>query len=195
MLRCPAPHEESFLVMSTGEMLGRMVRSGILGCPVCHREYPITQGVVQFSEPGPRAPPTQAASARESRPDAQTLQALLDLSGPGGYVVLLGAAATHAAALAELMGGIHFVGVNAPAGIVELPVLSLVAGAPVIPLRSAMARSVVVGPDASLVPWLAEARRVLLPGRRLVIEDATVPPPEGVTQLAAGQGLWVGEKR
>lgn len=194
MLRCPAAHEESFLVMSTGEMLGRMVRSGILGCPVCHREYPITQGVVQFSEPGRPTPPTPGAAPR-SRPDAQTLQALLDLSGPGGYVVLVGAAATHAVGLAALMGAIHFVGVNAPPGVEELPVLSLLAGAPGIPLRSAMARSVVVGPDATREPWLAEAQRVLLRGRRLVIEDEAVTPPQGVTQLAVGQGLWVGERR
>ncbi len=38
MLRCPESHEEALLVMSTGEMLGRMVRTGILGCPVCRRE-------------------------------------------------------------------------------------------------------------------------------------------------------------
>jgi uncharacterized protein YbaR (Trm112 family) len=198
MLRCPAAHEDSFLVLSTGELVGRMVRSGILGCPVCHREYPITKGVVQFSDPGRPAPPPLAAApapARGPRPDAQTLQALLDLSGPGGYVVLVGAAATHAAGLAELMGGIHFVGVDAPPDIVEQPVLSLVAGAPGIPLRSAMARSVVLGPDARTTAWLAEAQRVLLRGRRLVVEGAAVTPPAGVTQLAAGQGLWVGEKR
>jgi uncharacterized protein YbaR (Trm112 family) len=195
MLRCPAAHEESVLVMSTGEMLGRMVRSGILGCPVCQREYRITHGVVQFSEPGRPTAPTAAATAPRSRPDAQTLQALLDLSGPGGYVVLLGAAATHAAGLAALMGGIHFVGVDAPPDVAELPVLSLLAGAPGIPLRSAMARSVVVGADATGASWLAEAQRVLLPGRRLVIEDEAVTPPRGVTRLAVGQGLWVGERR
>src|SRR5258708_10045951 len=108
MLRCPERHEEGYLVMSTGEMLGRMVRSGMLGCPVCHREYPITQGVVQFSEPGRPNPPTAAAAARGPRPDAHTLQALLDLSGPGGYVGLARAAATHALDPPALLGGIHF---------------------------------------------------------------------------------------
>src|SRR5438094_6349393 len=52
MLRCPETHEEAFLVMSTGEMVGRMVRSGILGCPICRREYAIVRGVVNFSGPG-----------------------------------------------------------------------------------------------------------------------------------------------
>ncbi|HEV2749614.1 MAG TPA: hypothetical protein VGV12_03710, partial [Gemmatimonadales bacterium] len=52
MLRCPEPHREAFLVMSTGEMRGRMVRSGVLGCPVCGREYPLVKGVARFSGSG-----------------------------------------------------------------------------------------------------------------------------------------------
>src|SRR2546426_5879274 len=52
MLRCPEAHEEAFLVLSTGEMVGRMVRSGLLGCPACQREYPIVQGVAHFSASG-----------------------------------------------------------------------------------------------------------------------------------------------
>src|SRR2546425_6383049 len=52
MLRCPEAHEEAFLVLSTGEMVGRMVRSGLLGCPACQREYPIVKGVAHFSASG-----------------------------------------------------------------------------------------------------------------------------------------------
>ena len=201
MLRCPETHEEAFLVMSTGEMVGRMVRSGILGCPICRREYAIVRGVVNFSGPGtgeglpPRQKYAVASGAPPRSPDAQTLQALLDLSGPGGYVVLVGSAARHAVGLAGLMGGIHFVAINAPSEVEELPVLSLLACAKMIPLRGAMARSLVVGADWAGDPWLGEAQRVLLRGRRLVIEAERVKPPSGVTQLAIGEGLWVGEKR
>ena len=191
MLRCPETHEEAFLVMSTGEMVGRMVRSGILGCPVCRKEYPIVKGIVNFSPQGTRA---VAPGAPPRSPDAQTLQALLDLSGPGGYVVLVGSAARHAVGLAALMGGIHLIGVNAPADVEELPVLSLLACETMIPLRRAMARAVVVGPERASPPWLIEALRVLLPGRRLVIEDADATAPAGLKQLAVGQGLWVGER-
>ena len=203
MLRCPEPHEENVLVMSTGEMRGRMVRSGILGCPVCHREYPIVKGVVHFSggEGTPlrdkntqslRGVPSPPSSLPALAVDAQTLQALLDLSGPGGYVVLLGSAARHAVGLAGLMGGIHFVGVNAPPEVEELPMLSLLACDTMVPLRHAMARGVVVGPEPGA--WLAEAARILLRGRRLVVEweDAAAPP--GVTRLAVGQGLFVGQR-
>ena len=193
MLRCPAPHAEAFLVMSTGEMRGRMVRSGVLACPVCQREYPILKGIVQFSTTGPAR---SAAARRAPLPIAAAdLQALLDLSGPGGYVVLLGSAARHAEGLAELMAGIHFVGVNAGADDEALPVLSLLECAGSLPLRNAMARAVVVGGDRLEPAWLAEAQRVLLPGRRLVVESDAVQVPAGVTRLALERGMFVGERR
>lgn len=192
MLRCPEAHEEGFLVMSTGEMLGRMVRSGMLGCPVCGKEYPIVRGVAHFSGKGKG----EAGNAQDDRATIPaTLQALLDLSGPGGYVLLLGCAARHAVGLAGLMGGIHFVGVNAPDDVEELPVLSLLACEAMIPLRQTVARAAVVGRDRLGARWLAEARRVLLPGRRLVIESESVTAPPGLTQLALGHGLFVGERR
>ncbi len=193
MLRCPEPHEEGFLVLSTGEMLGRMVRSGILGCPVCGKEYPIVRGVAHFS--GPSVAPSGTAPRSPLPVDAETLQALLDLSGPGGYVVLLGGAARHAVGLAGLMGGIHFVGVSAPDDMEELAVLSLLACETMIPLRQTVARAVVVGSDRVGAEWLVEARRVLLPGRRLVIESEQVAAPVGLTRLALGHGLFVAERR
>src|SRR5205823_9916008 len=154
MLRCPEPHGEAFLVMSTGEMLGRMVRSGILGCPVCRHEYPIIQGVVHFSGNVKRET-GNVEEADSSFPvsrvpfpvDSQTLQALLDLSGPGGYVVLVGSAARHAVGLAGLMGGIHFIGINAPPDLEELPALSLLVCRGMIPLRQTVARGGVGGSD------------------------------------------------
>jgi uncharacterized protein YbaR (Trm112 family) len=192
MLRCPEPHREAFLVMSTGEMRGRMVRSGVLGCPVCGREYAILKGVVNFSGSGERG---AVPSGAPPGTDAETLQALLDLSGPGGYVVLVGSAARHAAGLAKLMGGIHFVGIDAPPDVEESPVLSLLACDTMIPLRQTMARAVVVGRERADAAWLAEGHRVLLPGRRLVIEREDVTPPDGLTRVASGRGLLVAERR
>src|SRR5207253_10200225 len=87
MLRCPEPHGEAFLVLSTGEMRGRMVRSGILGCPICRHEFPIVKGIVDFAGREVRDagcdPPATAPhpAARIPHPaDSETLQALLDLS-------------------------------------------------------------------------------------------------------------------
>src|SRR5712671_1466384 len=112
MLRCPESHREDVLVLSTGEMLGRMVRFGIVGCPVCRKEYPIAKGIVDFAGSVPPPPPPHPESRiPHSAPD---LQALLELSGPGGFVVLVGDAARHAVGLAGVMAGIHFIGINAP---------------------------------------------------------------------------------
>jgi uncharacterized protein YbaR (Trm112 family) len=203
MLRCPEPHREEILVLSTGEMRGRMVVSGLVGCPICRKEYPISRGIVNFrrsrarvsseeATPTPRpktSPPSPLPSA-----DAGSLQAVLELSGPGGYVVLVGAAVRQAPALGTLMEGIHFVGVNPPPEMVEQPMLSLLYANEKVPLRSAIARGVVVGADLAISPWLVEAHRVLLRGRRFVVETEEPELPIGLTRLAAGQGLWVGEK-
>src|SRR5256886_11513394 len=203
MLRCPEPHGEVVLVMSTGEMLGRMVRSGILGCPICRREFPVVKGIVDFSgkgkgetgNVGDTQPPFPVSRCPLRAVDPATLQALLDLSGPGGYVVLVGAAARHAVGLAGLMGGIHFIGINAPPDLEELPVLSLLVCRSMIPLRQTVARAVVVGSDWGGSDWLAEARRIVLPGRRVVVEAEDVPVPVGLTRLAVGGGPFVGGRR
>jgi len=213
MLRCPEPHPQAHLVLSTAEMVGRSVRSGMVGCPVCRREFRIINGIVDFGRAGSgqrsepvRAPgdglappataprsPLPASSDRPPLPAPQVLQALLDLSGPGGIVALVGQAARYGEGLAGLMAGIHFVGINGPVDLTELPVLSLAVAPDQIPLRDASVRGVVVGADAARAPWLGEAVRVLLRGRRLVIEGEDAAPP-GVTRRAAGDGLWVGEK-
>jgi hypothetical protein len=93
------------------------------------------------------------------------------------------------------MDGIHFVGINAPPDMEEQPMLSLLYANERVPLRSAVARGVVVGADLATSPWLVEAYRVLLRGRRFVVENEEPELPIGLVQLAAEHGLWVGEKR
>lgn len=199
MLRCPEDHREEFLVLSTSEMNGRMVNLGLVGCPVCRREFEIIDGIVDFTEVLTGERQHRAVRRTPAQPttpvDAQSLQALLDLGGPGGYVVLGGSAARHADSLASLMGGIHFIGINAPADIEELPVMSLLQTDEVIPLRGGMARGAVIGAELSRTHWVGEAARILLHGRRLVVESEQPTLPQSVRQLAVGQGLWVGEKK
>jgi hypothetical protein len=204
MLRCPESHREDVMVLSTGEMVGRMVRFGILGCPVCRNEYLITNGIVDFagseeqgagSRTAPVTPAPGSMSFRAPLPAPVELQALLELSGPGGFVVLVGDAARHAVGLANLMAGIHFIGINAPADVAELPVLSLLRTKAVIPLRQSIARGVVVGRDLATSSWLVEAHRILLRGRRFVAQHETPELPIGLEKLAVAKGLWVGEKK
>jgi hypothetical protein len=202
MLRCPESHREDVLVLSTGEMVGRMVRFGIVGCPVCRKEFLIRNGIVDFTGSEvlkDMAPVTPAPDSRRPAPlpesGPQALQALLELSGPGGFVVLVGDAARHAVGLANLMAGIHFIGINPPPDVVELPVLSLLRTKAVIPLRQSIARGVVVGHDLATSSWLVEAHRILLRGRRFVALHDEPELPIGLEKLAVAKGLWVGEKK
>ncbi len=185
-LRCPEDHEQTELVLATGEMSDRAVRWGTVGCPRCQREYPIESGVVAFAEP-----PSPPGSAWEM-PEPGVLPALLDMSGPGGFVVLVGSAVQGLDALAAAIEGVHYVAVNAPGDFAPHPRLSRLTGE-VLPLRTSMARGVVVGREWADDFWLREAVRVLLRGRRLVVLSEQADP-EGVNQLAAGKGMWVGEK-
>ena len=198
MLRCPESHREDVMVLSTGEMLGRMVRFGIVGCPVCRKEFLIKDGIVDFTGPGTGEGGrvrSRATPPPSPVPSPVELQALLELSGPGGFVVLVGDATRHAVGLANLMAGIHFIGINAPSDVEELPVLSLLRTKSVVPLRQSIARGVVVGRDLATSSWLVEAHRVLLRGRRFVALHDAPELPIGLEKLATAKGLWVGEKK
>jgi hypothetical protein len=168
-------------------MAGRSVVRGTVGCPICHREYPIEDGVVEFGA-------VEAARAVEAVPaDAGAVWALLGITGPGGFVVLVGSATPMATELAARMDGVHFVAVNGAPHAQPLPGVSGLAHPSRIPLRDAMARGVVLGAESAAEPWIGEATRVLLPGLRLVAVASSLSAP-GLERLAAGNGLWVGRK-
>lgn len=188
-LLCPAEHDDSPLVVATGVMRDRSIRQGTIGCPVCEREYLIRDGVGVFGQS-----PQQEAAEVPGAASGDAVQALLGITGPGGFVILLGSAGRLAADLAVRLAGVHFVGINAPVDVTEGSTLSLLRAPASVPLRR-MARGVVVGGEYAAAPWLAEAARVLLPGRRLVVLSETVEGPAGVEPVAGGLGMWAGEKR
>ncbi|MBA3346526.1 MAG: hypothetical protein H0T44_14720 [Gemmatimonadales bacterium] len=183
-LRCPASHEESFLVLLPDRMEGRSVRTGHLGCPVCGRAFELADGVLDL---GGR-PPGAAPSALE--PDA--LAALAGLSGPGGYFVLVGAPAARWRELSELQPGVSLVAVNPVSGVGDEPGLSVIRGE-MLPLKSKTMRGVVLGrPYSDDRHWVEEAARVVLPGLRVVGEGAAEPDPAVVELMASAGGVWVG---
>jgi uncharacterized protein YbaR (Trm112 family) len=189
-LRCPADHEEQFLVLLPGAMDGRMVRDGDLGCPVCGRAFRVEEGVLRAAAgavPDP-APPETAVE-----PDA--LAAFLGLSGPGGYVVLVGAPGLRWPELLELVPGVGPVLVNPPAGVADAYPASVVRSDR-IPLKSRSVRGVVLGPDVGAdARWAAEAARVTLPGLRVVGESPGMPEQPALDLLASAGGVWVAAAR
>jgi uncharacterized protein YbaR (Trm112 family) len=186
-LRCPRDHAEAYLVLLPDEVVNRGVRSGQLGCPVCGATYPVSDGVAMLEDVA--APPEQGL------PSADAIHAFLGLTGPGGYVVLVGAAAAAWHELASLDPGVAFVALNPSAAVRdEPPVLSVVRAARV-PLKTRSMRGVVLGdPAGSDAEWAREAARVVLPGLR--VTGAGTPPdiPE-LELLASAGGWWVAARR
>jgi uncharacterized protein YbaR (Trm112 family) len=185
-LRCPADHEESYLVLLPDRMDGRTVREGRLGCPICGRTYAVAEGILDLGGGIPEPP---AATLLE--PEALT--ALVGLSGPGGYLVLVGRPADRSAEVSELNPGVGLVAVNPGTEVEGGPTTSVIRSA-MLPLKSRSMRGVVLGsPYGSDPRWVAEAARVVLPGLRVAGEGAV--PGSGIDLMASAGGVWVGTPR
>ena len=188
-LRCPAEHAESFLVLIPDEMDGRKVMRGVLGCPLCQREYPISDGVVQFSES-----PGVVVDPPAGRVNAGAISAFLGLEGPGGYVGLIGEAASYGPELSSMLPGIHLVAVNPPGGAGRSESLSVLLS-PAIPFKHRSLRGIVLGgPFGGQAGWPEGAVQAVLPGLRAVGHGPT-PRFEGFDLMGEAEGWWVGRTR
>lgn len=190
-LRCPADHDEQFLVLLPDRMEGRSVRTGQLGCPVCGRVFRLEDGV--FDSGDAPSPPVRA-SAGPPALTADALTTLAGLHGPGGYLVIAGAAAALVDDVVAQIPGVGLVAVNPPSGLEDGGSLSVLRSR-ILPLKSRSMRGVVLGaPFGSDPHWVAEAARVVLPGLRVVGEG---PDPESrdIELLASAGGVWVGTPR
>ena len=184
-LRCPADHDESYLVLLPERMEGRSVRSGQLGCPVCGRTYHVVDGVFQAGDP-PVLPESRAATL-----DADGLHALIGLGGPGGYMALVGRMAALWREIAKLNPGVALVAINPEPEVPDAPEISVIRSAR-IPLKARSMRSVVLGRGYAEDPfWIEEAARVVLPGLRVVGEGSD-PAEHTIDLMASAGGVWVG---
>jgi uncharacterized protein YbaR (Trm112 family) len=186
-LRCPADHEESYLVLLPDEMRERSVRAGRLGCPVCGRIHEVKEGVLDLGGGDTALPETTILT-----PEALT--ALVGLSGPGGYMVLVGRPAMAWREVAKRNPGVGLVAVNPPAQVEDEPGVSVLRSGR-LPLKSRSVRGVVLGSPFGGDPrWVGEAGRVVLPGLR-VAGEGPVPDPNSLELMAAAGGAWVGTPR
>jgi uncharacterized protein YbaR (Trm112 family) len=191
VLRCPQVHEESWLVLAATRVDDRAVVAGTLGCPVCHAEYPIVDGFVRFD--GGRQRIT-SSGARPDEAEALRLAALLNLSDPRGYAVLVGANAIQGPLVAT-MTDVQLLLVDPPAGIglgFGLSGLTSPADMPMLPLAPASARGIAL--DQAVTPELARAAvAILRPGGRL-LAPAWLDVPPGLSELARDASAWVAER-
>ena len=184
-LRCPADHPEQFLVLLPGTMEERSVITGDLGCPACGRMFRVSDGAVDFGG----APPADPAPSVLT---ADGAAALLGLGGPGGNVILVGAAAADSDALQDALPGIGIVALNPPVAVPSRGRVSVVR-AGMIPLKASSVRGVVLGPGFGDTHWIAEALRVTLAGLRVVGEGPN-PAHGDLDVIGAADGCWVGTK-
>lgn len=203
-MRCPRSHAPTSLVLVAERTDGRDLVEGVAGCPVCYAEVTIRAGDVRYSPTGAAATsagraadvqggepnPTVASWARQPSVErVQRLQALLGLAEPGGAVLVTGAYAALAAALADVVD-VAVVALNAT--VAAGPGRAAVwLDAPVVPFSDATFRGVALDADTPL-PVVLEALRSAQPDARIV-GRLPLPRPDAVRELARDDEEWVGE--
>jgi uncharacterized protein YbaR (Trm112 family) len=188
-LRCPAAHEESWLVATIERWSGRHIESGSLGCPVCRAVYPIEHGTACFAGPPLPDDATAGAGRGDHAGDDQAtlrLAAQLDLTDPGGIVLLGGDYARHVAGL-RAVAAARYVAVNAEP---DAPgsETSALRVADRLPFAEGTVRAAAF--DAGTAPLLAGAARALQPGGRLV-GPAGRAVPDQLRELVRDDTEWV----
>ena len=186
-LRCVRPHEATWLVASAYRMEQRDIVSGELGCPVCDARYSIEYGVADFRDGQRGIPPAPAGGGRDL---ALRAAALLDLTTPGGVIVLAGRWAAAAHAMGELTEHVHVLGLDAPSDIESGNGVSLLLTAGHLPLRPFTVRGVALDAAHASADCLAAAVAALQPNGRLLapVESSR---PAGVEELARDENHWL----
>ena len=193
-LRCLEPHDETWLVAAASRMDGRHLVEGVLGCPICRREYAVRHGTAWFTTRQSDAADRNLTTLAVDADPAQVTRtaALLDLSQPGGIVVLGGSWAAHADAVAEL-GVAHVVVLNAHVNESSGQEVSSIVVDGRLPFGPAALRGVAVdGSGAS--PALLSSAASSLRSRGRLIAPSDVAVPDGVEVLARDDRVWVAER-
>lgn len=192
-LRCPAPHDESWLVAVVTRADGRLLWEADLACPVCASEFTVRRGVASFGGvPRPSS---------EAEPDAERLAALLGVLDGERPVLLTGAYARAGTALAALTTAPQLwldaptdaptdTPTDAPTDVTARR--SLLVGCPRLPLGVDTLAAAAVDAAHTAPDMLASIVRALGQGARLVAPVAT-PLPPGVRELARDAAEWVAE--
>lgn len=193
LLRCINPHPDTWLVASFRTVSHRFVLEGSLGCPSCSAQYPIRDGIADFSA-GMTLPSCEAerAAASHRREELATRAgAYLAATEPGATVVLGGVWAYAAQDLSE-MAEVRVLALNAATEVKESPTVGLLRAGSEIPVAAGSVFGV------ALDAWfpakiVASAIKAVRPGGRIVGPVAIPAPPE-LSVLAHDDNYWVAQK-
>lgn len=193
LLRCINAHEDTWLVASFDTVSHRFVREGSLGCPSCSAQYPIRDGIADFSA-GLALPSCEAerATASHRREELATRAgAYLSATEPGATIVLGGVWAHAAKELSEI-AEVRVLALNVAPEVEESPTVGLLHVASAIPVQPGSVLGVAL--DAWFPAKIIDAAvRAVRPGGRIV-GPAVMPPPAELSVLAHDDNYWVAEK-
>jgi hypothetical protein len=184
-LRCPNGHADSPLIAAATRTADRNIIEGTLGCFVCHAEYPIHAGAVDFGNDEP-VPALTADALSEER--CVRVGALLGLDERGGLYVLDMISSYFITELARLSPASRFVALTANPEM-EGADLVIIGHGSAIPLARGCARGIAL--DETSPALLRSAVQALAPGGRLVA-PAKALVPDGITEIARDAEGWVG---
>jgi len=193
LLRCPKSHEDTWLVASFKTVSNRFVESGTLGCPICSAQYPIEDGVADFTggASSPSCEEERAAASHGREELATRAGAFLDATEPGATVVL-GGIWSYAAEELSNLAEVRVLALNPAPGVKETATVGLVRVAADIPLAAESCLGVAI--DAWFNSGIvASAARAVRPGGR-VVGPSTMPPLAELAVLAHDADYWVARK-
>lgn len=193
LLRCINAHDDTWLVASFKTVSNRFVLEGSLGCPSCSAQYPVRDGVADFSA-GLELPSCEAerAAASHRREELATRAgAYLSATEPGATVVLGGVWAHAAKELSE-MAEVRVLALNVTPEVVESSTVGLLQVGSAIPVQPGSVLGVAL--DAWFPAKIIEsAVRAVRPGGRIVGPVGMSSPPE-LSVLAHDDHYWVAQK-
>lgn len=182
LLRCPAPHRDSWLVARMDRVVDRRIIDGALGCPVCRAEYRIDEGIVYFAAVSPAAATSPEAHV------AMRLAAGLGLTGANSVALLQGGWGAHGR-LVHALGPAQLLLLNPPSDAASEDGVSILR-ADGVPLAAATVDAVAVEASASEALRRGVIRAVKTGGR--VISQSALSDGD-LSEVLAADGVWIGE--
>jgi hypothetical protein len=193
LLRCVNPHEDTWLVASLKAISNRFVLDGTLGCPVCHAQYSVRNGVADFRQGGelPLRVPEHFPLSFSRDELAIRMGAFLNATEPGATLVLGGSWA-EAAQEVSVMTETRVLALNPGTAVEESETVGLLRVSREIPLAPGSALGVALD-ETFPAEIVSSAIRIVRPGGRIV-GPASLDPPSGLAVLARDERHWVAEK-
>jgi hypothetical protein len=176
----------------------RDIVSGELGCHICGARYPVENGVADFRALGSDAVASpERAPGAPGNPDLPALPygadptelalraaALLEITSPGGVVVLAGqwSAAAEPLAFGDISERVHILALDPVTDLESGNGISIALSGRRPPLRPATVRGMALDESHADPDYVASAAEALRPGARL-LAPLSSPLPPGLAEL------------